>query len=366
MSSPATPQRSTTSYSGSYYGGYYSNGYHGSYYSGYHGSYSYGGWYSWFGFGWRWSWGGLYFGFGHRPWFGGWWGGPHIYFGTHSVAILGARAWYIQPYGAGWYGYCHGPRYYYYSHARRHHWFSYHGVYCRISRPYWYGYTRWWDWRPYSYGYTVLAYDSLYDDGYRDGYNRGYNRGYEDGAEEATGYGDDRRRDSIGGKRPQPEHDRARGDAGAEFRHEMSRGNEAFAQGDYAAAAKAFKEAAILNPESADARYALAMAALGNGKYAYSAFALRRGMALHADGSNIDVAKAFGGPVALKQHMEHMDRELAKAPQDPDLLLMRGFTALRSGDARTAAEMLDRALERAPDDKATHKLHEEALAALEG
>lgn len=358
MSRPATSPKSTHSHSGGsyYYGSYWPTG-RSYYYSGY----SYSGWNSWFGFGWRFNWGGLYFGWGHRPWFGTWWGGPHIYFGTHSVAILGARAWYIQPYSAGWYGYCHGPRYYYYSLGWKPHWYSYHGQYCRVSRPYWYGYSRWWDWRPYSYGYTVLAYDSLYDDGYDDGYNRGY----EDGAEDATSYGDDRRRDSIGGKRPQPDKDRARGDAGAEFRHQMNRGGEAFAQGDFAAASRAFKEAAILNPESADARYSLAMAAFGNGKYAYSAFALRRGINMDADASNIDVAKAFGGPDVLKTHLEHVDRELEKAPQDPDLLLMRGFTALRTGDVRTAAAMLDRALEQAPQDGATRKLHEEALKALE-
>lgn len=358
--------KSTQSYGRGYYGTYGSSGYsYPWYYGGRSGGY-WGGHYGSWGIGWSVGWG---IGWGYRPWHIGQWWRPFVYFGSHSIAILGNGAWYIQPYHHGWWGYNYGPRSYFHAHSwRSHHWFSYHGSYCRVTRPYWYGYTRWWDWRPYSYGYTALSYDSLYDDGYDSGYDSGYDRGYEDGAEDVSNYRDNRRRDSIGnsGKRPQPEKDRARGDAAGEYRHEMNRGSDAFAKGDYGTATKAFKEAVILDPSSADARYSLAISAFGQGKYAFSAFALRRGIVLDAERSNIDMAKAFGGPDVLKGYVEHLDGELKDLPEDPDLLLLRGFTALRTGDARTAAAMLDRALAQLPQDAATRALHKEAMEALEG
>ncbi len=296
----------------------------------------------------------------HRSWL------SNVFFGSHSVAILAGGAWHIQAYNAGWFGYRHAGHCYYFPRWRRHyHTFNYHGWHCRVNRPYWYGYTRWYDWRPYAYGYTSLSYDSIYNDGYDDGYNRGY----EDGAEDSGAYRDDRRRDRIGSAptpgTPQPEKDRQRTNAAEEYQVEMTRGTEAFARGDFAAATKGFKEAAIIDPRSAEARYSLSVSAFAQGKYAFSAFALRRAVVLDASKSNLDLPAAFGGPEVLKGYVEHLESELKTAPSDPDLLLVHGFVMLRTGDAAAAAESLDKALAILPQDRATKTLHEEALNALD-
>lgn len=350
-----------------HYSGY---GYVGSYYGYGHNHHHHSSW------GFRWYLGGGFsIGFS-SGWYGGWgwslgWSlGRHIYLGAFAAAILVGHAWHIVPHHGFW-GYYGGSHCYWLPH---HHWrtwhsFHYHDHFCRVNRPYWYGYTRWYDYRPYSYGYASLVYDDLYDDGYDDGYTRGYNRGYHDGADDAGGLQDDRRRDSIG-KPARPReadsaHDRAIGNAQAQYRTEMNRGGEAFQQGDYLRATGAFKEAAILNPESADARYMLAVSAMASGKYAFSAFALRRAIALDAAGSNLDLDRMFGGPDAVKAQRRALDRELKSQPENPDLLLLAGYAALRSGDAATAAEALDRALQHNAQDAAARRLHKEALDALE-
>lgn len=296
---------------------------------------------------------------------------PWVYHGSHSTAFLVGNAWHIRPHSYGWLGYNYGSRCYYWSSNswRQHHRYNYRGTYCRVNRPYWYGYSRWYDYRPYSYGYTSVVYDSLYDDGYDDGYGRGYNRGYEDGGEDVSAYRDDRRRDEIGGKpakrTPNPSIDRAKTNAAEEYRYEMDRGTQAFTNGDYKTATKSYKEALILDPDSADARYSLSISAFAEGKYAFSAFALRRGISLQPDASNIDLQRVFGDPVKYQGYVDSLNDELADYPDDPDLLLLSGYISLREGDASAAAQKLDRALANAPQDNAAKTLQREALTALE-
>lgn len=354
----------TTSYTPYYAPSYYTPSY---YYTGY---YSYPWYYTGFSVGF--TSGSFYFGTS-------WWGWPSYsywgynpYSGSFAAAFLVGTAWRIVPYvslgwvGYNWGGYC---SYWPWGTWRRHHRYHYHGHYYRVCRPYWYGYTRWYDYHPYRYGYVSLVYDSLYDDGYDDGYGRGYNRGYEDGADDASAYKDDRRRDEIGSKPrprvPDSEIDKAKTDATEEYRYEMSRGTEAFGSGDFKTATKAYKEAVILNPDSADARYSLAISAFAEGKFAFSAFALRRGVALDADASKIDLPRVFGDPMKLKGYNDALEAELAEYPEDADLLLLAGYVALRSGDASGAAEKLDRALKAAPQDTAAKTLQREAMEALE-
>ena len=277
-------------------------------------------------------------------------------------------AWHIVPYTSlGWYGYNWGGHcsYWPWGTWRKRHRHHYHGHYFNTYRPSWYGYARWYDYRPHSYSYTSLVYDSLYDDGY----NKGYNRGYEDGADDASSYKDDRRRDQIGSKPrprvPDSSIDRAKTDAAEEYRHEMNRGTDAFTSGDFKTATKAYKEAVILDPESADARYSLAISAFAEGKFAFSAFALRRGVALDADKSRIDLELVFGDPLVLKGYVDGLNAELKNNPDDADLLLLSGYVSLRTGDASDAAEKLDRALQAAPQDTAAQKLQREAMKALE-
>jgi hypothetical protein len=305
---------------------------------------------------------GIGFGYwGYHSWHGPHWSvwhSPFVSYTRWGIARISVR---------GWYGYHFGHTCYYWSWRprHRHHRVYYHGVYCRVSRPYWYGYSRWYDWRPYRYGYSARVYDRIYDEGYSDGYHRGY----VDGAEDVSAYRDDRRRERIATaprpRMPDPAVDRARADASTEYRHEMNRGNAAFSEGDFASATQAFREAVILDPNSSHARYSLAMSAFAEGKYAFSAFALRRGIALDPEGSDIDVELALGGPDVLRDHLGMMNRELQAAPEDPDLLLLAGFVALRTGDARRAAELLDRANAALPGDAATRSLYEEAMGELE-
>ena len=345
-------------------------------YSGYYPSYSYPTYsypyYSGYSIGFSFSGGGFYFGY-NSGYYGyanhGW--GSWVHHGSHSVAVLVGAAWHIYPYLNGWCGYNYGARSYYWPWGtwRRYHRYNYRGTYCRVSRPYWYGYSRWYDYRPYGYGYTSLSYDSLYDEGYEDGYGRGYNRGYEDGGEDTSAYRDDRRRDQIGTKPrprvPDSSIDRAKTDAADEYRYEMKRGTDSFTSGDFRAATKSYKEALILNPDSADARYSLAISAFAEGKYAFSAFALRRGISLEPASSNIDLVNVFGDPVKFQGFVDNLNEELEADPDDPDLLLLSGYVALRTGDASGAAQKLDRALENAPQDAAAKTLHREAMEALE-
>jgi tetratricopeptide (TPR) repeat protein len=318
---------------------------------------------------------GFHFGFGfHSAWLA--WNYPGYYyypqyFGFHhhgfSHAFLAGHAWHIMPFWDGWCGYNWGGHcsYWPFHHFRHRHCFQYHGFYFNVCRPYWYGHARWYDYSLYDYSYTTLAYDSLYDEGYDDGYGRGY----EDGAEDASAYSDDRRRDKIGENygRPRPDSDIDRAKTGApeEFRYEMTRGSEAFGNGDYKTATKAFKEAVILSPDSADARYSLAISAFAEGKYSFSAFALRRGVALDAAGSKIDLQATFGDPVVFKGYVDSLNAELAENPEDADLLLLSGFIALRTGNASEAADKLDRAVKAAPQDTAAQALQREAMEALE-
>jgi hypothetical protein len=335
---------------------------HGGYYGGYRGHWA--GWHSpWyysgvsFGFGIGFRAGFFGFGFVHHPhWYV--WHSPFVSYTRWGIARITVR---------GWYGYHFGHRCYYWSHRgwRYPRWHRYRGYYCRVTVPYWYGYSRWYDWRPHRYGYTALSYERIYDRGYGDGYQRGY----VDGAEDVSAYRDDRRRDSIAERprprTPDPSQDRHRADAATEYRVQMNRGDDAFSKGDFRAATRAFREAVVLSPNSSDARYSLAVSAFAEGKYAFSAFALRRGITLTPDDSNIDITVALGGPSNLESHIGMLERELNQHPEDPDLLLLRGFVALNSGDARTAAEMLDRALAALPSDQATKHLHQQAMTALE-
>lgn len=322
--------------------------------------------------------GGLSVGIGYsRPFYGyrtyGYgYGGSSVYFGSHSSAYLVGSAWHIVPYHrVGWWGYNFGHRCYYFprNHWRRHHHFSYQGRYCKVYRPYWYGYSRWYDYRPYSYGYSSNVYDSIYDKGYDAGYDRGYNRGYETGAEDTSAWRDDRRRDEIGQpprpRVPDSSIDKAKTDAATEYNHEMNRGTRAFENGDFKAATRAYKEALILSPNSADARYSLAVSAFAEGKYAFAAFALRRGVSLDAEAGHFNVAAAFKDPVVFEGFMDDLERELAEYPNDPDLLLVSGWIDLRSGDYSSAAVKLDRAVANNPQDKAASVLQREALNKLE-
>lgn len=345
------------SYYPTYYGDYYSGGYGSSYYPGYSWGFSFGFQAGpfWFGFG----------RFGYSPF--SFHRSHHVHYGSHSIAYLVGNAWHIVPYNHGWYGFNSGRHCHFYpwQHFRQRHCYRYNGLYFNVSRPYWYGYSRWYDYNPYGYSYTSLVYDDLYDDGYDDGYRRGYY----DGADDTSAYRDDRRRDQIG-KTPRPrvpdsDIDRARTDAAEEYRYEMSRGTEAFKTGDFKKSTKAFKEAVILSPESADARYSLAVSAFAEGKYSFAAFALRRGIALEPEGSNIDLQAVFSDPVVFNSFIEDLQGELADDPEDPDLLLISGYVALRTGDASSAAELLDRAMKADPQDKAGEYLQREAMKALE-
>lgn len=340
-----------------YYGGWYS-GY--SYYS-YYPTYSWGVSIGfnvgpfWFGFG----------RYGYSPF--GFYSSGHVHYGSHSIAYLAGNAWHIVPYSYGWYGFNFGRHCHFYPwhHYRHRHSFRYRGAYYRVCKPYWYGYARWYDYNPYGYSYTTVVYDNLYDDGYEDGYRRGYY----DGADDASAYRDDRRRDSIGSKPrprvPDSDIDRARTSAAEEFRHEMTRGTDAFKSGDFKQSTKAFKEAVILSPESADARYSLAVSAFAEGKYAFAAFALRRGVALDPEGSDIDLQAVFQDPVVFDGFVTNLKDELKQNPEDADLLLLSGYVALRTGDTSNAAELLDRALKADPQDKAGEYLQREAMKALE-
>ena len=348
-------------------GGYSTNSYGGStprYYS-YNYGYSWPGYYTGY-----YSSSGFYFGYSSSWWshsyYGGW--GYNPYSGSFAAAFLVGTAWHIVPYTSlGWFGYNWGSHcsYWPWGTWRHRHSYHYHGTNFSVLRPYWYGYSRWYDYRPYSYSYVSLNYDSLYDDGYSDGYNRGY----EDGAEDTSAYKDSRRRDQIGSKPrprvPDSSIDRSRTDAAEEYRYEMNRGTDSFTNGDFKTATKAYKEAVILNPESADARYSLAISAFAEGKFAFAAFALRRGVVLDAEKSRIDLERVFGDPVVLKGYIDGLNAELKDNPEDADLLLLSGYVALQTGDASTAAERLDRALKQTPQDSATQQLQREAMKALE-
>ena len=358
---PLPRQYTTYSHSGSrswsYYGTY-STGSYGGYYGGPY-------YYSGHSFGFSIGFGSGFFGWGYSPF--GFHYRPHVYHGAFATAWLVGTAWHITAHHSGWWGYNFGRHCYYWpvQHWRRHHRHCYNGVYFRTYRPYWYGYSRWYDYSPYRYGYSTAVYDDLYDDGY----DAGYNRGYVEGAEDTSAYKDSRRRDQLGSK-PRPRVpdstlDRARTDANEEFRHEMTRGTSAFETGDFKAATRAFKEAVILSPNSADARYSLAVSAFAEGKYAFAAFALRRGITLAPDNSDIDVQRVFDDPVQFKGYRDRLNSELAANPQDPDLLLLHGFMALRTGDAATAADSLDRALGQNPQDEAARYLQRQAMDALE-
>ncbi|MCB9893985.1 MAG: tetratricopeptide repeat protein [Planctomycetes bacterium] len=348
-------------YSPSFYSyGYSWPGYYAGYYSGTGFYFGYSS--SW----WSASYYSHYYSHYYSPW------GYNPYSGSFAAAFLVGTAWHIVPYvSLGWCGYNWGSycTYWPWGTWRHRHRYHYHGLYFSVLRPYWYGYSRWYDYRPYSYSYVSLNYDSLYDDGYDDGYGKGYNRGYEDGADDASGYKDNRRRDQIGSKPrprvPDSSIDRAKTDAAEEYRYEMNRGTDAFTSGDFKTATKAYKEAVILNPESADARYSLAISAFAEGKYAFAAFALRRGVALDAEKSRIDLERVFGDPVVLKDYVDSLNAELKDNPEDPDLLLLSGYVALRTGDASAAAERLDRALKQSPQDTAAQQLQREAMKALE-
>jgi tetratricopeptide (TPR) repeat protein len=352
--------RTTHSHTSWYFGSYYYAGSPYYYYPTYYPYYS--------GFGFGFSTGSFWLGFGYS-WYSpfGFYTSRHIYFGSPSIAFLVGNAWHIQPYGYGWYGFNFGPRCHFYPwhHFKHRHRYRYRGLYFSVCRPYWYGYARWYDYRPYGYSYTSIVYDSLYDDGYRDGYNRGYY----DGADDASAYRDDRRRDEIGSKprprQPDSSIDRARTNAAEEYRHEMTQGTESFQRGDFKGATRAFKEAVILSPESSDARYSLAVSAFAEGKYAFSAFALRRGIALDPQGSDIDLKAVFSDPVVFSGFTEDLQRELSDNPDDPDLLLVSGYVALRTEDVSRAAQLLDRAIKANPRDRAAEYLHREAMKALE-
>jgi cytochrome c-type biogenesis protein CcmH/NrfG len=145
----------------------------------------------------------------------------------------------------------------------------------------------------------------------------------------------------------------------------MTRATKAFTDGDYKAATRSYKEAVILDPNSADARYSLAISAFAEGKFAFSAFALRRGVVLDAEKSRIDLQKVFGDPAVLEGYVDSLNKELKANPGDADLLLLSGYVSLQTGDASAAADKLDRALKAAPQDPAVQQLQRQAMKALE-
>lgn len=343
-----------------------------------------GGWggysHNWYRPGWfaGWNWGGRWgsfsigwhfpshysCGWGYWPgyWSGGWSSG--VYFGSFAAAFLIGNAWHITAYPSyyGYYG--HGCYNYYSWHSfRRYHRYHHHGFSVCVHRPYWYDYSIWWDYRPYSLGYTRYVYENLYDDGYDDGYDRGY----EDGAEDSSAYRDGRERESLHRPaREDKERDRKRGNAAEEYSHEMERGYEAFESGDYEAATRAFKEAVILDPANADAKLNLALAAFASGKYSFAAFGIRRGLSQDEGAASQDIdlrARYRDGEVLLRQ-LADLDAAIKKEP-DADKLLVQGFVRLFSGDSEGAAQSLERAAAYSPQDETVKALYKATLERLE-
>jgi tetratricopeptide (TPR) repeat protein len=335
-----------SSHYGHHYGGHY-NSYYGSHYSGHHyGGHAY-----------------------HRG---------NVYYGLFSMAWLIGNAYTLVPYHSNYYSY-HNPF------RRRYCSYTYAGTYCRVRRPYWYGL----GWRtcayPWGYGYSSRYRQSIYSDPfydddwgvpysersnrYDDGYDDGYDRGYEEGADESSAYADDRRRDAVYSKgssyKKKRAVDKRSTNAAKEFEIEFNRGNQAFKSGDFKTASKAYKEAVITAPNNADARYGLAISAFAEGKYTYASFNLRKGLGLNAQKGELDLQAAFGGPAVLAEFKAALNAEMAEYANDEDLLLLHGFVALRTGNAKAAAESLDKLLSANPDDTVTKELYSKALSALE-
>ncbi len=351
---------STRSYSGGYSHNWYPSGwYSGWNWNGHGGGFS-AGWYfpshyssnwgcfpGYYSHGWNWSFG--------------------VHFGSFAAAFLIGNAWHITSYPSyyGYYG--HGCYNYYPWHSyRRHHRYHHHGFYFSVHRPYWYDYSIWWDYTPYGLGYSRRIYENLYDEGYDDGYDKGYDRGNENGAEEGA-YSDGRERESL--ERPSredKERDRERGNAREEFSNEMERGRKAFETGDYEGATRAFKEAVILDPSDATAKLNLALAAFASGKYAFSAFGIRRGLALDesAASTEFDLRAMYRDGEVLTRQLDDLARMIKKSP-DADKLLVQGYMRLFTGDTEGAAQSLEQALGYAPQDEAAMKLYKAALDKLE-
>lgn len=343
-------------------GGYGYNWYPTGWYSGWHSSGGWGslsiGWYfpsyysshwgcfpGYYSYGWGWSFG--------------------VHWGSFAAAFLIGNAWHITAY-PGYYGYYgHGCYNYYPWHSfRRYHRYYHSGFSFCVHRPYWYDYSIWWDYTPYGLGYSRNVYENLYDEGYDDGYDRGYDRGYENGAE---AYGDNRERESL--ERPsreEKERDRERGNAREEFSNEMEGGRKAFEAGDYEGATRSFKEAVILDPSNATAKLNLAIAAFASGKYAFSAFGIRRGFALdeNAAGREFDLRAMYRDSEVLSRQMDDLTKAIKKSP-DADKLLVQGYVRLFTGDSEGAAQSLEQALGYAPQEEAAMKLYKAALDKLE-
>lgn len=238
-----------------------------------------------------------------------------------------------------------------------------------MTRPWWYSWGGWYDWNydsGYRYGRTrYVSITVPSDDNYEDGYDDGYDRGYENGAEDASGLRDARRRDTIFKKSsdgPRPRVDKTRVSAKAEFNTQMEKGASNLATGDYRGATKAFKEAVILSPESAAAKYRLSLSALADGKTTFAAFALRRAMDL--DGPMINARDMLPEAGDLDRLLESLRADIEKAPEDYDLLLLDGFYQLQAGNAKAAAISLDKTLQQDPDNKRLKSWYAEALDAL--
>ncbi|MCC6575044.1 MAG: hypothetical protein IT462_14805 [Planctomycetes bacterium] len=333
----------------------------------------------------------------YRPYsYGGGFGcGSNVYYGPYATAYLVGSAVYLSAYHNS---YCNGYpgtfnwgcNYYdrgcYYSSwnscYRSYHTYRCGPSYCRVHRPYWSFCPSWYAYYPSYYGYYRYAYDELvyddyeyddqYDDGFDSGYDKGYKRGYGDGADDASAYKDDRRRDKVAvtprAVTPDPDADREYKGLSSELAYELSRGHKAFRQGDYDTALKAYKEAVILEPNNAGAKYRLALGSFAAGKYSFGAFAVRRAIAVDVDSIKAvpDLRESYSDDAVFKAHLKALSDEAAKNADDGDVQLLLGFTLLYSGDARGATAPLEAALKVNPQDAAAKALYAAAMDKAEG
>ncbi len=326
-----------------------------------------------------------YFGFASaRSWsvgFGFGWA-SNVYYGSVGQAWLVGNAVHLMPHHHGFafgypgtfsWGYYHGGRIFRPFSLCYRSFYTYRcgPRFCRVSRPYWYFAPSWYAYYPSSYGFYRYVYDGVdYSDGYSDGYDRGYDKGYKrgygDGAEDASAFKDDRRRDRVGvaprAVTPDSSRDRYT-DARTEFGRQMTQGHRSFAQGDYEAAVRAYKEAVILEPNSAPAKYELALGSFAAGKYSFGAFAVRRAVAVDAESLKAvtDLRKAYNDNTVFRTQLKALADEAAAHPADGDLQLLLGYVMLFSGDAKGAAAPLEAALKANPQDTTARALYTLAL-----
>lgn len=131
----------------------------------------------------------------------------------------------------------------------------------------------------------------------------------------------------------------------------LKTGAASFKNGDYDAAAEAFRQALLGAPRNAVPKFAMAHALFAKGDYAFATFLLRRGMELLPEWPSVGAAlhELYGNPDDLLEQTIALRTYLDQQESDTDARFLLAYVLFFSGNLDGAEQQFQRVADLAPD-----------------